>query len=112
MLRELSNDESLLVSGGNANSNYEGGRFVGSSSNSSSWSHMGQNAPNKIYSGPGTADCAKGVFFKGIASNFPNPVKMGFGVAKSADLCLNNNHGGGNFGGDSNSNSVNGQCHW
>jgi hypothetical protein len=110
MIRELTQDETLMVSGGNANSNYEGG--INHTSNSSSWSHLSKNSPNYIYGGPGTADCANGVF-GALASNFGKPGKMAIGVAKVAGQCLSD-HGNnsGALGGDHSSNSVNGQCHW
>lgn len=47
-IRELSFDEIALVSGGNANSNYEGG---GSRSrNTGARNSLGRNAPTHIYS--------------------------------------------------------------
>ncbi|WP_134707116.1 hypothetical protein [Rahnella sp. CJA17(1/100)] len=112
MIKELSQSELALVAGGNANSNYEGGSSRNNQHNRSSWSHMAQNAPTHIYGGPGTVECANGVF-GALAKNFPNAGKMAVGVAKNASKCLSDNGGrGGAFGGDSNANSVNGQCHW
>ncbi|MFO6300007.1 hypothetical protein [Rahnella selenatireducens] len=115
MIKELSQSELALVAGGNANSNYEGGHGGGNAHNNhdqASWSHLSGRAPTKIYGGPGTAECATGVF-GALVKGFPNPGKMGFGVFQNAGKCLSDNGGrGGAFGGDSNANSVNGQCHW
>ncbi|MBU9843603.1 hypothetical protein [Rahnella ecdela] len=95
---------------GNDTSSRSGNTKSSNSGNSSSWSHMVQNAPTHIYGG--TEECANGVF-GALVENFPNPVKMGVGVAANAGLCLNKGSGNsGAFGGDSNANSVNGQCHW
>ena len=59
-IRELSFDEIALVSGGNANSNYEGG---GSRSrNTGARNSLGRNAPTHIYSDPSTVKCANAVF--------------------------------------------------
>lgn len=108
MKRELSMEETLLVSGANANSNYEGG----ATHSGSSWSHMAKNAPGYIYGGPGTSECANGVF-GALAENFGNPLKMAIGVARVSGICLSDhNNNSGSLGGDSSPNSVNGQCHW
>lgn len=95
---------------GNDTSSRSGNTKNSNGGNSSSWSHMVQNAPTHIYGG--TEECANGVF-GALVEGFPNAVKMGVGVAKNANVCLSN--GGGNsgaFGGNSNANSVNGQCKW
>lgn len=95
---------------GNDTSSRSGNTKSSNSGNSSSWSHMVQNAPTHIYGG--TDECAKGVF-GALAENFPNPLRMGIGIYNNAGLCLNNTgSNSGAFGGNSNPNSVNGQCKW
>ncbi|EPT8338443.1 hypothetical protein [Enterobacter hormaechei] len=65
-IRELSFDEIALVSGGNANGNYEGGgsRTSSSSSNSKTGARntLARNAPTHIYSDPATTKCGDAVF--------------------------------------------------
>lgn len=99
-------------SSGNDTSSRSGNTKNSNGGNSSSWSHMVQNAPTNIYEGAGTAACANGIFGS-LADNFPNPLRMGVGIYNNAGLCLNNGgNNSGSFGGNSNPNSVNGQCKW
>lgn len=59
-IRELTLDEITLVSGGNANSNFEGGPRNERSSGARN--SLGRNAPTHIYSDPSTVKCANAVF--------------------------------------------------
>jgi len=103
-IRELSARELSFVAGGNANSNYEGG-----SSN-----HRG-SAPATCANRAGLSAIIGGM--RGALGGTPASVVVGAVVAGvgTAIACApdrGSQNGGGNFGGDHNANSVNGQCHW
>ncbi|ENC42844.1 TPA: hypothetical protein ACGTMM_004968 [Escherichia coli] len=107
-IRELSFDEIALVSGGNANSNYEGG---GSRSrNTGARNSLGRNAPTHIYSDPSTVNCANNVFGGMIGGISKGPGGMALGVASGAlkGNCLgsSNNNSGNNRGCNSSSSNC------
>ncbi|WBG93127.1 hypothetical protein [Pantoea piersonii] len=112
-MRELNLSEINMVSGGNANSNYEGGCA----------SHVSHDAAHGAANGA-YAGAVRGAF-QGWAGG-PEGVVAGAalgglkgaatgaalaGAASYAKNCRNDNHGSA-LGGDSSRNSVNGQCHW
>ena len=110
-IRELSFDEIALVSGGNANSNYEGG---GSRSrNTGARNSLGRNAPTHIYSDPSTVKCANAVFSGMVGGAIKGgPVGMTRGTIGGAVIgqCLSgggNGNGGGNRAGSSNCSGSN-----
>lgn len=115
-IRELTLDEITLVSGGNANSNFEGGPRNDRSSGARN--SLGRNAPTHIYSDPSTVKCANAVFSGMIGGAIKGgPIGMARGTIGEAVVgqCLSD-HGSGNGGGNrgsSNScsgNNVGGTC--
>ncbi|WP_247999660.1 hypothetical protein [Escherichia marmotae] len=107
-IRELTLDEMTLVSGGNANSNFEGGSRGDRSSGARN--SLGRNAPTHIYSDPSTVNCANNVFGGLIGGISKGPLGMATGVAGGAlkGNCLgsSNNNSGNNRGCNSGSNNC------
>lgn len=115
-IRELTLDEITLVSGGNANSNFEGGPRNDRSSGARN--SLGRNAPTHIYSDPSTVKCANAVFSGMIGGAIKGgPIGMARGTIGGAVVgqCLSD-HGSGNGGGNRGSssscsgNNVGGTC--
>lgn len=110
-IRELSCDEIALVSGGNANSAYEGGGSR--SSHSKARNSLARNAPNYIYGDPATVKCANSVFSGMVGGAIKGgPVGMARGTIGGAVIgqCLSgggNGNGGGNRAGSSNCSGSN-----
>ena len=99
-IRELTLDEITLVSGGNANSNFEGGPRNDRSSGARN--SLGRNAPTHIYSDPSTVKCANAVFSGMIGGAIKGgPIGMARGTIGGAVVgqCLSD-HGSGNGGGN------------
>ncbi|MGC1012567.1 hypothetical protein [Pantoea agglomerans] len=90
-IRELNLSEIAFVSGGNANSGYEG-------SNSNIHSKTGpqnslsRNAPTHIYSDPSTVRCANQAF--GALTSLPNIGRASAKMVGAATECLNTNSSG------------------
>lgn len=105
IIRELSVDEIAIVSGGNANGNYEGGGSR--NSNSGARNSLGRNAPTHIYSDPSTVKCGNAVFSGMVGGAIKGgPVGMARGTIGGAVIgqCLSdggNGNGGGNKAGSS-----------
>ncbi|WP_074163073.1 hypothetical protein, partial [Escherichia coli] len=94
-IRELTLDEITLVSGGNANSNFEGGPRNDRSSGARN--SLGRNAPTHIYSDPSTVKCANAVFSGMIGGAIKGgPIGMARGTIGGAVVgqCLSD-HGSG-----------------
>lgn len=104
-IRELTLDEITLVSGGNANSNFEGGPRNERSSGARN--SLGRNAPTHIYSDPSTVKCANAVFSGMIGGAIKGgPIGMARGTIGGAVVgqCLSD-HGSGNGCGNRGSSS-------
>ena len=115
-IRELTLDEITLVSGGNANSNFEGGPRNERSSGARNT--LGRNAPTHSYSDPSTVKCANAVFSGMIGGAIKGgPIGMARGTIGGAVVgqCLSD-HGSGNGCGNRGSssscsgNNVGGTC--
>ncbi|MGP6444911.1 hypothetical protein [Rahnella aceris] len=116
MLRELAQEEISIISGGNANSNYEGGRCGRAAVKGGIAGAAGGAVANGLRGGvAGLAGGPVGVAAGALSGAGEGAVYGGIsgaigGYIGCRDRGSNNN--GGAFGGDSNANSVNGQCHW
>ncbi|TCB96655.1 hypothetical protein E0L21_23815 [Kosakonia quasisacchari] len=109
-IRELNLEEIAMVSGGNANSNYEGGSSRGGSSNRSGSSH---SSGKDIYSG--VDSCGAGIFGGLVAGSLGGPAGMALGIVGGmiGGQCTKDSFSskGGN-GNKDKSNDFAGQCHW
>jgi len=111
-IRELSLDEIAMVSGGNANSNYEGG---GSRRGGGSSSRSGRSSGKDIYSG--VDSCGAGILGGMVAGSAGGPVGMALGIAGGmiAGQCTKDSFsskGGNGNANQSQSHDFGGQCHW
>lgn len=117
MLRELMQDEINIISGGNANSNYEGGCARASVKGGLS-GVAGGAAANALRGGVagiagGPAGIAAGALTGAAEGAVYGAISGAIGGYIGCRDSRSNNHaGGGNLGGDANAHSVNGQCHW
>lgn len=112
-VRELSFDEIALISGGNANSNYEGGRSFSRGNNQSNGGRGGAPAT--------TANNAGFVIIGGVltavATGVGGPIAgtvvgTAFAAASQSLPNDNNNNRGGGSWHDTNPGGMVGQCRW
>ncbi|MGY2971729.1 hypothetical protein ACVWWU_002133 [Pantoea sp. PA1] len=90
-IRELNLSEIALVSGGNANSGYEG-PHARSNPKTGPQNTLSRNAPTHIYSDPSTVACANSAF--GALASLPNIGRASAKMVGAATQCLNTNSSG------------------
>ncbi len=116
-MRELTLNELKFVSGGNANSNYEGG--CRSAVRNGAYRGGQDGAVQGAIQGAITGAVADGVgaipgaLGGGALGGIVGSATGAYKAYRDSPAC-NSNSGGnkGNLGGDANAHSVNGQCHW
>lgn len=110
-IRELTSEEIILVSGGNANSNYERGESR--NRNTGARNSLAKNAPTHIYN---SADsCAAGILGGLIAGSPGGPVGMLAGVIGGAiaGQCTKESFSNkSDSGSKDTTNNFAGQCRW
>ncbi|WP_370608250.1 hypothetical protein [Citrobacter meridianamericanus] len=109
-IRELNIDEIAIISGGNANSNYEGGR---SYNNSGSRNSNGKNGSKDIYKG--VDSCGAGILGGLVAGSPGGPLGMTAGIIGGAiaGQCTKDSFSNKSDGGSKDkSNNFAGQCRW